>query len=86
MKVRVVIVGRGYSDGSVYPESLALPEDATVEHALIELAALLPVESALSATCLVAVSGRHVGTIGRHDNTSLRDGDELVVLAPVAGG
>ena len=46
----------------------------------------LPGDNPLSASCLVAVSGMHLGTLADHRPQTLKDGDELLLLAPVAGG
>ena len=40
----------------------------------------------LPPTCLVIVNGRHLGTIASCESCVLRAGDELTLLAPVAGG
>lgn len=86
MQVRLFISGRNYTLAEELPDRLTLPEDATLDDALDALAALLPGGKRLPASCLVAISGRHCGTVASHSAEKLRDGDELVVLAPVAGG
>ena len=57
-----------------------------MDEALGVLAALMPEGKSLPKSCLVAVSGAHVGTVASHRPRVLRDGDELVLIAPVAGG
>ena len=86
MKVKVVISGRSYETAESVPEHLTLPDACSLGDALRSLAEFLPVGRTLPASCLVAVSGTHLGTLGNHAPRELRDGDELVVIAPVAGG
>jgi molybdopterin converting factor small subunit len=43
-------------------------------------------EVMLPPTCLVIVNGRHLGTVASCESCVLRAGDELTLLAPVAGG
>jgi molybdopterin converting factor small subunit len=86
MKIRTVITGRFYHTTGSLPEELTLADGATVDDALAELAGHLPADQGLPESCLVAVSGRHVGTVSAHESARLSDGDELVVIAPVAGG
>lgn len=86
MKIRVVISGRSYHTAAEVPEELQLGAEATLADALQALRQSAGDESPLPESCLVAVSGRHVGTLAAHSPVSLRDGDELVLIAPVAGG
>ena len=86
MIVNVVIAGRGYDAAHDVPEQLAFPEQATVDDALEAIDRLLPDGQPLAASCLVALSGEHLGTVGSHRPRPLREGDELVIIAPVAGG
>jgi molybdopterin converting factor small subunit len=86
MNVRVVISGRSYDAAESVPEELSLPDGASVDDALEELARLLPEGRPLPSSCLVAVSGKHLGTLASHQPHALAEGDELVVIAPVAGG
>ena len=86
MKVRVVISGRSYDAADAVPDELALPDGSSVDEALDALAGLLPDDRPLPGGCLVAVSGTHLGTVRSHNPQLLRDGDELVLIAPVAGG
>jgi molybdopterin converting factor small subunit len=86
MKLRLFISGRNYNLAEGIPDHLTLAEGATLDDALEALAGLLPGGTRLPASCLVAVSGRHCGTVASHSPEKLRDGDELVVLTPVAGG
>ena len=86
MKVRLVITGRDYHARGNLPDQLEMPEGADLDEALRHLEQLLPEGEALPASCLVAVSGRHVGTVAHHESPRLRDHDELVLVAPVAGG
>jgi hypothetical protein len=85
MRVRLFVSGRSYHAAERLPDELALDQHATLEDALLAVAALLP-PGGLSPEALVSVSGEHVGTVSRHTPRSLRDGDELVVIVPVAGG
>jgi molybdopterin converting factor small subunit len=86
MRIRLFISGRKYDLAASIPNDLTLAEGATLDDALRGLAGLLPEGRQLPASCVVAVSGKHCGTLATHRPEALRDGDELVVLAPVAGG
>ena len=86
MQIHVVVTGRSYHLAGELPKELTLPEESNVTAALAALQAALPPGETFPASCLVAVSGEHLGTIGKHQETTLRDGDELVLFAPVAGG
>ena len=86
MKVRLIISGRSYHTAETIPEHLTLPSGASVDDALQSLAGLMPRGKTLPDTCLLAVSGTHLGTLHNHKPHVLTDGDELVLIAPVAGG
>jgi molybdopterin converting factor small subunit len=86
MQVRVVVSGRNYHWAEAIPDRLTLADGCSLDAALEALAAAMPEGQRLPQSCLVAVSGLHVGTLGSHRPHVLRDGDELLVLAPVAGG
>lgn len=86
MKIRVILSGRHYDAAQGVPESLDLPEGCSLADALRTLSGLLPPERPLAPSCLVAVSGAHQGTVAACRERTLQDGDELVVIAPVAGG
>jgi molybdopterin converting factor small subunit len=86
MRIRIVISGRSYDRAATAPDELDLAEGANLDDALAALQDLLGKDGRLSGSCLVAVSGRHVGTLANHVPQTLCDGDELVLFAPVAGG
>ena len=86
MQVRLVISGRSYDAAAAVPDAITLPEGASVGDAVQTLAGLLPEGRALAPSCLVAVSGKHLGTLAASAGHVLKDGDELVLIAPVAGG
>lgn len=86
MKVRVIVTGRGYDTAANLPPELDLPEGATTVDAVAEIARHLPAGRRLSDATLLAIASQHLGTIGRHAPRTLRAGDELVLIAPVAGG
>ena len=86
MKIGVVISGRHYHVAQAVPSHLTLPDGCSVEAALEALESLLPNGGRFPDSCLIAVSGTHLGTRGRHQGTVLRENDELFVLAPIAGG
>jgi len=86
MRVHVVISGRNYDAAQSLPRELDLPEGCSLDEALSTLAALFPSGQRLPDSCLVAVSGVHLGTVRRHRPQQLKEGDELVLIAPVAGG
>ena len=79
-------MGRGYPAAAPWPESLDLPAGSGIDDALEAVRALFPDGEHLPESCLVVVSGRHVGTVARHDPVGLVDQSELVLIAPVAGG
>ncbi|MCA9269931.1 MAG: MoaD/ThiS family protein, partial [Planctomycetales bacterium] len=76
----------GYQAAAALPAQLEAPDDATLEDVLSLVNAALPSEAQLPGSCLVAVNGQHVGVVAAHRQASLRDGDELALIAPVAGG
>ena len=86
MKVRVVITGRSYHTASELPDHLELPEGTSVATAVDELEKLLADGATFPASCLVAVSGQHLGTRANLPAKTLSDNDELMLVAPVAGG
>jgi len=86
MNIRLVISGRSYPTSNAALDRLALADDSTVNDALAALDEQLTDDAKLPPTCLVALSGKHLGTLVEHESCPLRDGDELVVIAPVAGG
>ena len=86
LNVRVIFMGRGYDAAQSLPGHLCLPDGATLDDALVDILGHLPVDHPLSTTCLIAVSGVHLGTMADHPSKTLNDGDELLLLAPVAGG
>jgi len=86
MKIRLVLSGRSYDAAGSIPRELELPPGATVADAVALLARLLPEGRGLPPSCLVAVAGKHLGTLSGHAEHVLADGDELVLIAPVAGG
>ncbi len=86
MRIDVVISGRSYHLAEAIPRELTLAESSTLDDAIAEIASKTPKEARLPDSCLVAVSGKHQGSLGKHQNPTLRDGDELVIVAPVSGG
>ncbi len=86
MEVRVVVSGRNYDTAEAIPRHLTLPEGCSVDEALQAVAEFCRQGPGLPESCLVAVSGTHLGTLRRHKPHVLSDGDELVLIAPVAGG
>jgi hypothetical protein len=86
MQIRVVISGRNYDALAALPERLDVADGAKVADALAAVGATLPAGTTLPKGCLVALSGRHLGTVTNHANMAIRDGDELLLIAPVAGG
>lgn len=86
MKIHVIYTGRGYQLAELLPDELELNDAAGVADALRLLAERLPADVRLPDTCLISVSGQHLGTLAQHRSVPLRDGDELTLIAPVAGG
>lgn len=85
MKIRISFSGRSYHQAQALGDELPLPDNATVNDALAEIEQRLD-DQGLPSSCLVTVSGNHLGTVANHQNQQLSDGDELVLIAPVAGG
>ncbi|MFV1966099.1 MAG: MoaD/ThiS family protein [Pirellulaceae bacterium] len=86
MNIKVVFTGRSYPLADNLPEELTLSEGATLDDAIGALQERLSNEQRLPSTCLVTVSGEHLGTLDNHRARTLSDGEELVLIAPVAGG
>jgi molybdopterin converting factor small subunit len=86
MKIRLAITGRSYHTAEQLPDQITLPDASSVDDAISHLSERLPNGVELPASCLVAVSGEHLGTLGSHQSRQLVDGDELTLIAPVAGG
>ncbi len=86
MMIRIALMGRSYHLAGELPEQIELPADASIDEVLQQVDHELPDGHSLPRSCLVIVSGRHLGTVGQHESCPLRDGDEVVLVAPVAGG
>ena len=85
MGVRLLITGRMYHLATDFPDCLELAEQATLHDALQELSRAAG-NTPLPDSCLVAVNGDHVGTLGAHSSRALHHGDEVALIVPVAGG
>jgi len=86
MKITLVVTGRSYHLTKNIPSQLELDAGSGLGEAISTINDHLPTEQPLPQSCLIAVGGKHVGTVGTHPPTDLNDGDELVIIAPVAGG
>ena len=86
MQVKVIVSGRNYHSAGSVPAQLELPDACDLDGALQALAAALPAGATLPETCLVAVSGKHLGNLSSHRPCTLKPSDELLLIAPVAGG
>ena len=86
LNVQIVFIGRRYDTAQLLPDRMCLPDGATLDDALKALREKLSGDNPLSASCLVSVAGTCLGTLADHRTTTLKDGDELCLLAPVAGG
>lgn len=84
MRIKLFITGRMYHLADDAPDSLELAEQASLADAVAALQQDLP--QPLPESTLVSVAGRHCGSIGQLSDGPLRDGDELMLVAPVAGG
>ena len=86
MNVRVVISGRHYATEEGIPEQLSLDEGCSIDDALAKISEAAGEDRQLPRSCLLAVSGKHLGTLENHAPHTLCEGDEIVLIAPVAGG
>ena len=86
MKIRLILTGRSYHNAATLPDELELSEGATLQQAIDRVNELLPAEASLTPSCLIALSGQHVGAISNFEDRQLADGQELTFIAPVAGG
>jgi hypothetical protein len=86
MKIHLVLTGRAYQQGEQLPEQLELPDESRLSDALAAITATLPEGESLPESWLLAVAGTHVGTVGQHPDPHLTEGQELLLIAPVAGG
>ena len=86
LKIRLVVTGRGYHAAETLPAQWDVPDHATVDDVIRMLLELYGDGPGWSATCLIAVAGRHLGTVASHEPAILREGDEVTLIAPVAGG
>jgi molybdopterin converting factor small subunit len=84
MRIRIQVAGRGY-DSTKLPEQMEFAANETVASALAKLREHLG-DGNLSPTTLVILAGRHLGSIANYEDAPLADGDELMLLQPVAGG
>lgn len=86
IKIRLTMMGRSYDATGALPDQLELAADAHVDDALSEVSQLLGADQTLPGSCLVVHNGAHLGTVAAHSDQVLADKDELVLIAPVAGG
>ncbi|MBP89133.1 MAG: hypothetical protein CMJ64_20855 [Planctomycetaceae bacterium] len=86
MKIQIVYTGRSYQIAERLPSEIDLSDGAKLDDALHAVNQLLSDDEQLPPSCLISVAGSHVGTLASHEDQSLKDGDELVLIAPVAGG
>ena len=86
MEIRIVVTGRSYHTAASIPQTLMLEDGASLDDALQQINEALEEGAALPGSCLIAIDNQHVGTVASHSNMALQCGQELVLIAPVAGG
>ena len=86
MRIRINYTGRSYQIAESLPDEIILADGADLDDALQAVRDLLPDGEELPLSCLVSLAGEHRGTVASHSGGQLSDGDELVLIAPVAGG
>ncbi len=86
MKLRFTMMGRSYDAADKLPDALELAEGACIEDALNAVTMCLSEPQTLPPSCLVVHNGKHLGTVAAYESVALADGDDLVLIAPVAGG
>ncbi len=86
IKLRFTMMGRSYDVANKLPDEIELADDARIDAALQSVAGLLSTGQELPPSCLVVHNGTHLGTVAKYDNVPLADQDDLVLIAPVAGG
>ena len=86
MRIHIVLTGRADPGGDQFPGQLELPEDSRVSDAVAAIKASLPEGQSLSESCLLTVAGRHLGTLDQHEDPLLADGQEFLLISPMAGG
>lgn len=86
MNIRVTLTGRSYHAASQLPAEIELADGANLSDVLARIDQLLPDDAPLPGSCLVALGGQHVGAVANYQDVELRDGQELTLVAPVAGG
>ena len=85
MMIRITYLGRSYQHAETLPAQIELKAGETVADAVRAVNALMP-ETELPGSCLVTVAGQHLGSVANFTDRPLADGEELVLIAPVAGG
>ena len=85
MKIHLTFMGRSYHAAEPLPAELEIPDSGDLEAAL-QILQESPGGNMLPSSCLLAVSGEHLGTLADHPDHVLKEGDELTLIAPVAGG
>jgi len=86
VRIRLVVIGRGYHAVEDLPDQWQVPDDASVDDVIGMLVEQYGEGPGWAASCLIALAGRHLGTVARHEPATLREGDVLTLIAPVAGG
>ena len=86
MKIRILIVAPMWGIADGLPAELTLEDGSTVDDAIAALNDHLPDGETLPDSCLIAVGGRHRGTVGTRLQLPLKDGDELELITPAGGG
>ena len=86
MRIPLVVTGRGSHAIENLPDQLDVPDQASVDDVIRLLVERYGEGPGWSASCLIAVAGRHLGTVASHLPATLREGDEVTLIAPVAGG
>ncbi len=86
MTITVTLSGRLYNLRPARPVEVTLPAEATVQDVLQTLRRDETTRSCLVDSALLAVSGKHIGTVAKHSVVTLSQGDDLLIFAPMAGG
>ncbi len=86
MKIQISYTGRNYQTAEQLPSELDLDDGSTVADALRQITAGLSDDLQLPTSCLIAVAGEHLGSLNSYTDRPLEHRDEIILIAPVAGG